>query len=111
MDIFNRPSLEFIGLRIRGRQVVQLYFADGSYKAVSYTVWSTHRDFVEGDLKDSGMVYLFQNGAGAGFGYWGYHVTVDTPIKVFNSDKTIKFTFTKIMEVEQYLLDNLYIEN
>lgn len=107
MNILSKKTL--VGLKIIGTQVVKLLYSDNSYQVVSNTVWSTHRDCVGGTLLPSGMLHLFQNGAGAGFGYLGFHVSTDTPLKISapGALETVTTNYTTIDAVSTFFVTNI----
>jgi hypothetical protein len=105
LDPFYKRNLT--GLKVLGTQVVKLEYDDGSFKVHSNTVWSVHKDVIEGVPLNSGMLHLFQNGAGAGFGYFGYHVSEATPITIYNIG--VPVTTGNIGTVESILLSNMYL--
>lgn len=80
MDIFNHK--EITNIKVVATQVVTLTYDNGEELTVSNTVWSVHQDrpVYPNTEATSGMLHLFQNGAGAGFGFFGYWVSSETPI-------------------------------
>lgn len=95
MNIFKERKVT--NLVILGEGITKIFWDDGQTKVHNYTVWSVHSD--EGAT--SGMLHLFQNGAGAGFGYFGYWVSEENPL-VLNS-----IPLTKIQDVSDELLNTL----
>lgn len=82
MDIFYKRTID--NLEVLAPFVIRLTYTDGYAKIHSNTVWSIHKDAGA----TTGMIHLFQDGAGGSIGYFGHWVSPTTPIKLGGVSKT-----------------------
>lgn len=102
MNIFKKKNI--INFTVIGEGLIKLEYDNGTYSIHSNTVWSVNKDPNNelGEDQTSGMVHLFQDGAGGSIGYFGHWISLETPL-IVNGDP-----MTDCLDVENYLLNNLY---
>lgn len=99
MSIFDKKTVS--NLYWVGPRTIKLEYDNGELSIHNNVVWSTNKDRnIEGVDQTSGMLHLFQNGAGAGMGFFGIWVSESNPL-VVDGDP-----LTTIMDVEEYLKSN-----
>lgn len=102
MNILKKKNITNVTIPKDG--VVMLEFDNGTYSYHSNTVWSVHKDpnNEAGEDQTSGMLYLYQDGAGGSMGYFGHWISPETPL-VINGIPAVTSD-----EVEEFFLTNLY---